>query len=201
MLHNFGLGEGGVFPDSLMIDAAGSLYGTALEGGPYQKGAPDVTESDNDKGGTAFKLTPQGGDAWTETVLYSFGKGASGTQPVGGLVFDNSGNLYGAAESGGRRDCPNGCGTLFELSPKEDGGWAAETLHEFKTQATGGYSPSGNLIFDCSGKFLRYYFQRWCRWSGSCLNLRPQGMVAGSTRWCMTLAPPNPGVAKRGVAR
>src|SRR5580698_7790919 len=36
-----------------------------------------------------------------ETVLYNFTGGADGGQPVGTMVLDNAGNLYGATEAGG----------------------------------------------------------------------------------------------------
>ena len=52
----------------------------------------------------------------TTTVLYSFTGGSDGRNPVGPLIFDNAGNLYGAAQYGGA-----GCGVIFELSPPIQG--------------------------------------------------------------------------------
>jgi uncharacterized repeat protein (TIGR03803 family) len=86
---------------SLIFDAAGSLYGTTINGGAY--GA-----------GTAFRVK-QG--TWRETVLHSFGKGTDGRESFAGLIFDLAGNLYGTTEGGGSGGCTGGCGTVFEITP------------------------------------------------------------------------------------
>jgi hypothetical protein len=55
-----------------------------------------------------------------ETVLYSFTGGIDGASPVGGLVRDRAGNLYGTTGDGGALGCgaySNGCGTVFKLVP------------------------------------------------------------------------------------
>jgi hypothetical protein len=63
--------------------------------------------------------------AQTETVLHSF-DGKKGVYPEAGLIFDSSGNLYGATFCGGSGTCSesgfNGCWIVFELSPKAGGG-------------------------------------------------------------------------------
>jgi uncharacterized repeat protein (TIGR03803 family) len=55
------------------------------------------------------------------TTLYSFSGGADGANPVGGLVADSNGNLYGVTAGGGVAACGTnanaGCGTIFEISP------------------------------------------------------------------------------------
>jgi uncharacterized repeat protein (TIGR03803 family) len=83
----------------LTFDAAGNLYGTTGWGGVYTYG-------------TAFKLSPQGGGAWTETVLHNFGNGSDGEVPGSGLIFDAAGNLYGATGAGGIHND----GTVFEIA-------------------------------------------------------------------------------------
>jgi uncharacterized repeat protein (TIGR03803 family) len=50
--------------------------------------------------------------AWKGTTLYTFTGGDDGATPIGGLIADKAGNLYGAAANGGAGD-----GTIFELSP------------------------------------------------------------------------------------
>jgi hypothetical protein len=61
-----------------------------------------------------------------ETVLYTFQGGNDGGFPIGNLVFDSSGNLYGVTQFGGGGSCSTngntGCGTVFELSPNGSGG-------------------------------------------------------------------------------
>ena len=123
----------------LVFDSKGNLYGTTSDGGSGQ---------DLEGGGTVFELSPVGA-GWTEKVLYSFGGGATnGYRPLGGVIVDSAGNLYGTDTAGG-----NGFGldgTLFELSPV-GGGWALNVLHSFGAYTTDGINPTSNLIMDANG--------------------------------------------------
>ena len=48
--------------------------------------------------GSVYALTPPTtGTTWTKATIASFSGGTAGGYPVGGLVADSSGNLYGAA--------------------------------------------------------------------------------------------------------
>jgi hypothetical protein len=82
------------------------------------------------------------------TLLYRFAGGASGANPVGPLISDASGNLYGIAETGGIANV----GLVFELSPpaKKGGPWVENILHNFSGKADGAY-PSAGLAFDRAG--------------------------------------------------
>jgi uncharacterized repeat protein (TIGR03803 family) len=101
----------------------------------------------------AHAQTPATGGGWTEKVLHSFDS-TDGANPNAGLVFDNSGNLYGTTWDGGNSgyEC-NTCGTVFELTPSADGGWAETVLYKFcsLTDCTDGSYPSATLIFDAAG--------------------------------------------------
>ena len=70
----------------------------------------------------------------TEKVLYSFKGGSDGGEPQG-MVMDSSGNLYGAAQRGGRGgnfNCfGNGCGLVYKLAPLAGGGWKKTNLYSF----------------------------------------------------------------------
>jgi uncharacterized repeat protein (TIGR03803 family) len=102
LLHSFGKGNDGYYPHGgLIIDARGVLYGTAFGGG------------DSDAG-TVFELSPPaaGQTQWTETVLYSFKGGNDGRGPLGGVIMDRIGVLYGTTYEGGA-----GLGTVFKLVP------------------------------------------------------------------------------------
>ena len=65
--------------------------------------------------GLVFKLTqlspvqPQ----WTESVVFKFDVATTGTRPIGELVRDPAGHLFGVTNSGG----PNLGGTIFEITP------------------------------------------------------------------------------------
>jgi uncharacterized repeat protein (TIGR03803 family) len=149
--HNDGsLPAGGV-----IIDEAGNLYGTTAYGGA----GTCILLGGNVGCGTIYELSPptQKGEAWTETVLYSFPTAKQGYLPRGNLVFDGAGNLYGATEFGGGHGTTCNslyqyCGAVFELSPpKTKGGkWKETVLHGFKS-GTDGANPNGGLIFDRKG--------------------------------------------------
>jgi uncharacterized repeat protein (TIGR03803 family) len=50
----------------------------------------------------------------SETVLHSFAGGSDGSAPEAGLTADQSGNLYGTTERGGRA---KNWGIVFRLVP------------------------------------------------------------------------------------
>lgn len=83
-----------------------------------------------------------------------------GHGPSAGLIFDASGNLYGTTSHGGSKitacfdGIKNGCGTIFELTPKAGGGWTEKILHHFRSKSRDGFHPPTNLIFDSSGNLF-----------------------------------------------
>lgn len=86
-----------------------------------------------------------------EQVLYDFNiLNKNGATPYGALITDGAGNLYGTASEGGPS---NHTGTVFEFSPKEEGGWKYTVLHSFSDTngAKGGAEPYAGLISDASG--------------------------------------------------
>src|ERR1019366_6634594 len=90
-----------------------------------------------------------------EQVLHSFGNGTDGNDPLGGLIFDASGNLYGTTLGGGTY----GGGTVFELTPAGGGSWTETVLHNFDSNGTDGFTPYAGLIFDSAGNL--YGTTRW----------------------------------------
>lgn len=86
--------------------------------------------------------------AQTETPLYSFMQGTNPTFPVGGVIRDSDGNLFGTTYYGETSSsrCPNGCGTVFKLSPAG----ALTILHIFSSAHDGAF-PSGRLARDLRG--------------------------------------------------
>ena len=147
VLHSFNNnGQDGWYPDAgLLFDGAGNLYGTTVAGGIHHTCSSGGC-------GTVFELSPLEGGGWTEAVLHSFGNGTDGIWPVAGLTFDGAGNLYGTTSGGGIHiACDGGgCGTVFELSPREGGGWTETVLHSFGN-GTDGAAPGAGLVFDATG--------------------------------------------------
>jgi hypothetical protein len=93
---------------------------------------------------------------WKEKVLYSFQGLPDGSLPVGAVVFDTAGNLYGATTEGGSSSCASvaQCGTVYQLAPpvKQGDPWTETVLHVFKGNTSNdGASPAGGLVIDAAG--------------------------------------------------
>jgi hypothetical protein len=146
ILHTFtGGSDGGVPLGSLTFDAHGNLFGTTDLGGV-------VSDQCTVGCGTAFELSPASGGGWTFTTIYDF-VFPRGADPVGSLVIDASGNLYGATYDGAKEYsyCPAGCGVIFELSPTSDG-WKQSLVHAFS--GPDGSLVQGGLTIDSSGNLF-----------------------------------------------
>jgi uncharacterized repeat protein (TIGR03803 family) len=69
-----------------------------------------------------FSSWPRGAGGWTYTDLYDFfssGNFNDGFFPLGGVVLDSNGNLYGTSFEGGSMNppCGEGCGVVWEITP------------------------------------------------------------------------------------
>ena len=87
------------------------------------------------------------GYASTPTTLVSF-SGGDGAVPLGSLIADANGDLFGTTEMGGAI----GVGTVFEIA-KTPTGYASTptTLVSFTRDNGGGALPPGSLIADANG--------------------------------------------------
>src|SRR5208282_3287595 len=85
------------------------------------------------------ELIPSNG-IWTEKILHSF-TCCEDSNPMGGLIFDASGDLYGTNFG------YNTTGTVFELAPS-NAGWTETILDNF---SSGGSNPASRLVFDRAG--------------------------------------------------
>ncbi len=125
ILYNFGVGEGGFFPESpVVLDSAGNIYGTTIQGGHNF--------------GVVYKVDQAG----NETVLYAFTGGADGANPLyAGVARDAAGNLYGTTQGGG----VNNYGVVYQLTP----GGVETVIHSFNL--TDGANPFGGVVGSPSG--------------------------------------------------
>jgi len=80
--------------------------------------------------------------AQSYAVVHSFGLGTDGSQPLGSLISDSAGNLYGTTYSGG----DFGAGTVFELDA--DGN---ETVLYSFTGGADGRNPEAGVTRDSAG--------------------------------------------------
>jgi uncharacterized repeat protein (TIGR03803 family) len=111
VLHTFHGGADGGFPNPVIRDVAGNLYGTTGIGGDLNCQAGNEVPGC----GVVFKLDTTG----KETVLHTFTEKAGGIYPTASLIRDTAGNLYGTTIEGGDLKCfpPSGCGVVFKVTP------------------------------------------------------------------------------------
>jgi uncharacterized repeat protein (TIGR03803 family) len=99
-----------------------------------------------------------------ETVLYRFtATGAEGNTPVGGLIRDAAGNLYGTTMAGGSYDA----GIVFMLDKNGE----ETVLHSFTR--TDGSQPEGGLIRDAAGNLYGTTYAGGAHRSGTIFKITP----------------------------
>ncbi|MGH6840505.1 MAG: choice-of-anchor tandem repeat GloVer-containing protein [Methylocella sp.] len=139
ILYNFkgAFGSDGCRPQGdLILNSNGALHGTTAGGGTN---------------GTVFKLKPPVPPAteWKEKVLYAFKGGTDGRIPLGHLVFDPAGALYGTTQLGGLSDL----GTVFKLKPPVPPAteWKEKVLYSFAGGHGDGAQPLAGLAINANG--------------------------------------------------
>jgi len=171
-LYSFCSGEcldGGGLYAGLVQAPNGDFYGTTWSGGaslcqfsfgPYPCG-------------TIFKITPSG----TLTTLHNF-DGTDGALPEAGLIQATDGNFYGTTEYGGSGCVPDGCGTVFEITPSG----ALTTLHSF--DGTDGENPSAGLVQTTDGDFYGTTVYGGARNAGTLFKIGPYGSLTTLYSFC-----------------
>ena len=154
VLYNLNDATSGYFPYSgVIFDRFGNLYGTASMGGAYNYG-------------TVYQLTPsQAG--WAENTVYSFQDQGDGQIPIGGLIIDSSGNLYGTTAA-----VPGA--TVFELTPS-NGTWALSVLYSFNANPNQSPDdgPNDRLFMDAAGNLYGTAYGEGAYSQGSVFKLTP----------------------------
>src|SRR5579875_3796713 len=172
VLRSFqGGGDGGLPEARIVFGPDGTLYGTTIGGGAYGYG-------------TVYKLQPRSNACptifceWTETVLHSFsGYPDDGASPSrDDVVFDSSGNIYGATYNGGNSGytCANDspCGTVYELTHSSQG-WSESVLYNFEGNDDGAF-PNG-VRFGSTGNLVGTTSFRGSGEWGTVFSLAPDG--------------------------
>jgi uncharacterized repeat protein (TIGR03803 family) len=126
VLHSFGSGTDGWWPEASLTNVNGTLYGTTAAGGAYGSACGNIGC------GTVFSISTTG----SEKVLHSFGEGADGALLYAGLIALN-GRLYGTTAFGGAYDA----GTVFKIGTTGQ----EKLLHSF-AGGTDGARPTASLI-------------------------------------------------------
>jgi uncharacterized repeat protein (TIGR03803 family) len=151
-----GAPDGSTPRSTLVFDAKGNLYGTTEYGG---SSSGRCSGSYLSGCGTVFELSPNGDGTWYENTLYSFAGQGDGANPIGRVVLDQQGNIYGTTYG-----VYAGVGSVFKLS---HGSWRETTLHKF-TPKDEGRHPNGGVVIDGAGNL---YGATEYGGSGSCSGL------------------------------
>jgi uncharacterized repeat protein (TIGR03803 family) len=122
-------------------DKSGNLYGAAAG----QTGGCDTF-------GTVYELTASS----KFKALHQF-NGNDGQYPVGTVIRDKAGNLYGTASGGGSHNL----GIVYKISANG----TFSTLHAFTGGTTDGGTPESGIVMDENGNL---YGTTWEGGSGSC---------------------------------
>ena len=122
-------GSNGAFPQgSLTVDGAGNLYGTTSTGGPSGDG-------------TVFELSGPQHDQLTTLAAFAIND-PNGAEPLGALLLDAKGKLYGTTSTGGA----DKAGTVFRISANHA---VYTVLHSFA--GSDGSGPAAGLVNDPAG--------------------------------------------------
>jgi len=190
VLHTFSAPPDGANPlyAPVVFDRVGNLYGTTCYGGW-------------DNVGALYELSPAGA-SWTETVLYSFSSGPSGSCPHGNLIIDPAGNLYGTTGETVFELSPSGGGwtyqviytvvdpvglttdaagnilgasdyNVFELSPNGSGGWNPTVIYTFAGAPKDGYGAQGVPVLDQAGNLYGTTYSGGTKNYGTVYKLSP----------------------------
>jgi hypothetical protein len=92
-----------------------------------------------------FELSPTGTGGWHGSVVRDFPSSTDGYDPLGGVIRDSAGNLYGTTPGGGLY----GWGGVFEVTPSGTGS-TEKLIYSFQGTSDGAL-PSASLALDASG--------------------------------------------------
>jgi hypothetical protein len=155
VLHNFGSGNDGAFPSGpLLFCGESNLCGDTGGGGTYGYGR-------------VFELIRRSNGTWDESAVHDFADKGDGADPVGDLVSDSAGDLYGTLAGAGP-----GQTAVFKLEPGS-GSWSLSLPYD---QGNG-----PGLVLGKSGD-LYGFFGNGRHQAGGIAELSP-----GSEGWTYTL--------------
>jgi uncharacterized repeat protein (TIGR03803 family) len=132
-------GLDGAAPQSVLVtDAAGDIFGTTGSGAE-----PSNTY------GTVFEIVKTGNDYASTPVQLADFSGANGAIPVGQLLIDSAGNIFGTTYGYNYTPTGDPYGGVFEIAKTANGYAAPITLASF--DSTDGANLDGSLVEDANG--------------------------------------------------
>lgn len=171
ILHTFvdSSTEGGEANTRVVFGPDGALYGTTLSGGFFNNGTVYKLQP-------PLNICPTVSCPWTETVLHMFSNDPDGAYPAGDVVFDSTGNLYGATNTGGNSGftCANDrpCGAVYKLA-RVQGGWQESVIYNFEGDSDGAFPNA--VTFDPAGNLIGTTSFRGANIRGTAFSLVPNG--------------------------
>jgi uncharacterized repeat protein (TIGR03803 family) len=151
VLYSFmgGADGGDPYYAGVILDSAGNLYGTTVNGGTLGPW------------GVVYKLDTAG----RLTVLHTFTGGTDGGLPYAGVIRDAAGDLYGTTDGGG----PAHVGVVYKL----DAAGQFSVLYSFS--GVDGSQPQAGLIRDSAGNLYgTTYSGGRTRSGGTIFRIKPQ---------------------------
>jgi uncharacterized repeat protein (TIGR03803 family) len=147
-------GVNGRHPRSLILASDGNFYGTTAD-------AIEPTQQ-----GSIFRLTPSGK---LTTLVWLDGSSGSRPRNANAVVEGSDGNFYGTITYGGSGCAPNGCGSVFRMTPSGE----LTTLVSFDV-ANGAY-PNAGLIQGSDGNFYGTTKEGGVHFDGTVFRMTPTG--------------------------
>ena len=165
--------SGGTWTEKVIYDITSTHSGLTLD--------PNTGTIYGTTYGTVFELRQNGSGAWVPTVLFTFNPANAATQgsnPVGTLVLDGAGNLYGTTLTGGA----NNVGVVYKLTPALTGPWTETLLFSFGGNAQygpNGATPFAGVVMDTSGNIYGTTQAGGVKGAGTVYELSPVGTKGG----------------------
>ncbi len=141
ILYTFNGTPDGSYPEKIVMDGSGNIFGTTASGGIHGFG-------------TLYELARNSSGTYSHRNLYQFSGGKDGSLPYG-VALDAPGDIFVTAQLGGiqNRSCPReGCGALLEFSPNGSGDYNPRLIYEFQGKHDG--SIPGGLTVDGAGNLF-----------------------------------------------
>lgn len=155
VLHSFQNNVDGINPYGGVVgDSMGNLFGVTEKGGANGIGA-------------VYELS-QSGAGWSEHIIYDFAGTNDGAYPIGGLIIDAAGNLYGTTSGSGS----TGLASIFALTPAGSG-WMFNILYDLPLLYRDHVGPKDKLLRDDAGNLYGTTFTNGAYNSGSVFQLSP----------------------------
>jgi uncharacterized repeat protein (TIGR03803 family) len=115
-----------------------------------------------------------GAQGSAEKVIHTFNPAPHGYYPLGTVVADQLGNLYGTTRFGGSYDA----GVLYKATQNSQGKWTQTVLYNFPG-GSGAYAPN-QVVFDSAGNLYGFSYFGGTAGYGTAVKLTPNSQGAWS---------------------